>query len=127
MGPQTTEISTIEHLILLDLLGAPQPMIRSYYIDTAWLFDAMASAEHRLGVSGAFVYGDEKGMAPDKWKSYFRSRTENDRNLGYVGDDHVPFLQKGVSIVHVIAEPFPSVWHTLRVRFCPSVFFRVWC
>jgi glutaminyl-peptide cyclotransferase len=116
VGPQATEISTIEHLILLDLLGAPQPTIRSYYIDTAWLFDAMASAERRLGAHGAFVYGDEKGMAPNRWKSYFLPRTANDRNLGYVGDDHIPFLHKGVSVVHVIAEPFPFVWHTLKVR-----------
>lgn len=115
MGTQATEISTIEHLILLDLLGAPRPQIRSYYLDTAWLFDAIANVERRLGDSGAFAYGDEKGMAADKWKSYFAPRTANVRNYGYVGDDHVPFLQRGVSILHLIAEPFPRVWHTLKV------------
>ncbi|OBZ65660.1 Glutaminyl-peptide cyclotransferase-like protein [Grifola frondosa] len=47
-----TELATIEHLILLDLLGAPQPRIHSSFIDTAWLFDAMASAEQRLAENG---------------------------------------------------------------------------
>lgn len=115
MGSQATEISTVEHLILLDLLGAPQPRIRNYYLDTAWLFDAIASVEKRLGNSGAFVYGDEHSMAPDKWYPYFAPRTGHERNYGGIGDDHVPFLQKGVSILHLIANPFPRVWHTLKV------------
>ncbi|KAF9014022.1 hypothetical protein BDQ17DRAFT_1270151 [Cyathus striatus] len=114
MGWQETELSTIEHLILLDLLGAPQPLIRSYYVDTAWLFDAMASAEKRLGESGAFSYGTQTSMAPGKWKSYFLPRKSPAINFGYIGDDHVPFLKRGVSILHLIAEPFPSVWHTLK-------------
>ncbi|TFK42382.1 hypothetical protein BDQ12DRAFT_676112 [Crucibulum laeve] len=114
MGMQATEISTIEHLILLDLLGAPQPLIRSYYLDTAWLFDAMASIEHRLGESGAFVYQGQDNMAAGKWTSYFHPRTGTGYNYGYIGDDHVPFMHKGVSILHIIAEPFPHVWHTLK-------------
>jgi len=109
-----TEIQTIEHLILLDLLGAPNPLIRSYFMDTAWLYDAMASAERRLGESGSFVFEDKQDMTPETWKSYFRPRRGKARNLGYIGDDHVPFMHNGVSILHVIGDPFPSVWHTLR-------------
>lgn len=116
MGPSATEISTIEHLILLDLLGAPNPSIRSFFLDTGWLFDAIASAEYRLGESGAFAYGKQTGMDVGKWKSWFKKRTGYEMNLGYVGDYHVPFLRKGVSVLHLISEPFPSVWHTLRVR-----------
>ncbi|PFH54175.1 hypothetical protein AMATHDRAFT_44713 [Amanita thiersii Skay4041] len=113
MNAQATEISTIEHLILLDLLGAPDPSIRSYFLETGWLFDAMVSVEKRLGQSSAFAYGDEKSMTAGKWRSYFRSRYANDVNLGYVGDDHVPFLRRGVSVLHLIPEPFPRVWHKL--------------
>lgn len=101
---------------MLDLLGAPDPSLRSYFLDTAWLFDTMASIESRLGASGAFAYGNEKGMAPEKWKSYFHKRSNNQMNLGYIGDDHAPFLQRGVSVLHLIADPFPYVWHTLKVR-----------
>jgi len=27
-------------------------------------------------------------------------------------DDHAPFLNYGVPVVHIIDNPFPSVWHT---------------
>ncbi|RDB21429.1 Glutaminyl-peptide cyclotransferase [Hypsizygus marmoreus] len=114
MGMPTTELSGVEHLILLDLLGAPQPLIRSYYLDTAWLFDALISVERRLGESGAFSYGKAKGMAPGQWKSYFTERSEVQINMGYIGDDHLPFLERGVSVLHLIPEPFPRVWHSLK-------------
>lgn len=116
MGPQSTEISGIEHFILLDLLGSEHPLIRSYNLDTAWLFDALVSVEKRLGESGAFAYGEEQGMVPGKWSSFFYRRTTADRNIGGIGDDHVPFLAKGVDVLHLIATPFPSVWHSTRVR-----------
>ncbi|KAG5715701.1 Glutaminyl-peptide cyclotransferase [Termitomyces sp. T112] len=114
MGLQPTELDGIEHLILLDLLGAPQPLIRSFFLDTAWLFDALVSVERRLGDSGAFTYGNNQEMVPGKWSSYFRPRQEAQMNFGYIGDDHLPFLERGVSILHLIPEPFPRVWHTLK-------------
>lgn len=27
-------------------------------------------------------------------------------------DDHIPFLARGVEILHIIPLPFPAVWHT---------------
>ncbi|KAF7295447.1 Peptide hydrolase [Mycena indigotica] len=114
MGPQATEISGIEHFILLDLLGAAKPLIRSYNLDTAWLFDALVSAEKRLGESGAFAYAKEQEMAPDKWSSFFYKRTSATMNYGGIGDDHVPFQEKGVDILHLITAPFPAVWHSIR-------------
>src|SRR5260370_15873292 len=41
----STPLFTIEHLVLLYLLGAPHPQVRSYFPDTAWLFDVLATAE----------------------------------------------------------------------------------
>jgi len=113
MSDATTELSTIEHLILLDLLGAKRPSIRSYFAQTGWLFDALAAAEKRLGDAGAFEFGGDASMAPGKWSSFFRERAKEFGFMGHIGDDHVPFLQRGVSILHVIAEPFPHVWHKL--------------
>jgi glutaminyl-peptide cyclotransferase len=103
-------MSTIEHLILLDLLGAPRPLIRSSFIDTAWLFDEMASAEQRLRSQGAFSFVGENSDY-----SFFLPRTTAEHGYGYVEDDHIPFLRKGVDVLHVIANPFPRVWHTLAV------------
>jgi glutaminyl-peptide cyclotransferase len=111
-----TEIDTIEHLILLDLLGAANPRTRSFFLDTAWLYDGLISAERRLAESGAFVDGNGKST----WSSFFAPRTRQDSNAGYIGDDHLPFLQRGVSVLHIIAEPFPRVWHTLGVRIYTS-------
>ena len=116
MDLQQTRLDVIEHLILLDLLGAASPRIRSYFLDTAWLFDSLMDAERRLGESGLFNYGDETSMAPGKWQSWFVPRHASDYNQGYIGDDHLPFLKRGISILHVISEPFPYVWHTLKVR-----------
>ncbi|KAH9984267.1 hypothetical protein BJV77DRAFT_1188545 [Russula vinacea] len=102
----TTPLSTIEHLILLDLIGAPHPRVRSYFPDTAWLFDMLVSAETRLRAAG-ILDADALG------RSFFSTRTGGDVSLGYMGDDHLPFLHRGVSVLHVITEPFPHVWHTL--------------
>ena len=33
---------------------------------------------------------------------------------GGISDDHLPFMGKGVEILHVIPSPFPSVWHTME-------------
>lgn len=110
MSSQETELSTIEHLILLDLLGAQHPVIHSSFIDTAWLFDAMASTEQRLSSNGAFSFqGDNSAY------SFFAPRTSS-MFYGRVEDDHIPFLKRGVDVLHVIANPFPRVWHTLQVR-----------
>lgn len=106
-----TELSGIEHLVLLDLLGAPNPLIRSYFTDTAWLFDSLASAERRLHESGVLV-GSERAAA---LQSFFLPRRGDEFSYGYIADDHIPFLRKGVNVLHVIPYPFPSVWHTLRV------------
>jgi glutaminyl-peptide cyclotransferase len=104
----------IEHLVVLDLLGAVHPLVRSYFPDTAWLFDALVSAETRLREAGILD-------AAHLGHSFFRLRTAADRSLGYMGDDHVPFMRRGVSVLHVITEPFPSVWHTLGVSPSRSV------
>jgi glutaminyl-peptide cyclotransferase len=33
---------------------------------------------------------------------------------GYILDDHMPFMARGVEILHIIPSPFPSVWHTME-------------
>ncbi|QRV86094.1 Peptidase family M28 protein [Ceratobasidium sp. AG-Ba] len=109
--PAQTVLSTIEHFVLLDLLGAARPLIRSYFPSTGWLFDEMASAETRLGDSGAL---DEQDFKWDPHRSgFFLPRTGYQVSWGGIEDDHLPFLERGVNILHVIASPFPRVWHTL--------------
>lgn len=111
-----TELGTIEHLILLDLLGAKQPQIKSSFVDTAWLFDAIASVEKRLADRGVFVYEKDGAKMDDKFTPYFIPRNVPQFHGG-IEDDHIPFLKLGVSVLHVISSPFPHGWHTLGVRF----------
>jgi len=109
-----TLLSTIEHLILLDLLGAKQPLIKSYFKDTAWLFSQLKDTEKRLGDMDAFVFGPDKSMDAQSYVSYFRPvPVASAANVGYMGDDHLPFLRRGVPVLHLIADPFPHVWHKL--------------
>jgi glutaminyl-peptide cyclotransferase len=33
---------------------------------------------------------------------------------GMVQDDHIPFMARGVEVLHLIPSPFPDVWHTAQ-------------
>jgi hypothetical protein len=116
-----TQIDSIEHLVLLDLLGAEKPIIQSYYSSTAWLFDGLSAAEHRMGLLGLFneVGGSNaEGGEWHPWSSFFKPRTSYEQHWGGIQDDHIPFVQRGVNILHVITNPFPKVWHTIKVSKC---------
>jgi len=40
-------------------------------------------------------------------------KTDN-RFLGWmVQDDHIPFMARGVEVLHIIPTPFPRVWHQM--------------
>jgi hypothetical protein len=69
----------------------------------------MASVEERLRkanklkskVDGNFLWEADK--------------SENDRWAGgMIEDDHIPFMARGVDILHIIPSPFPEVWHTSK-------------
>ena len=42
-----------------------------------------------------------------------KDKKANQFTFGFIGDDHVPFLERGVDVLHVIPTPFPSFWHTM--------------
>ena len=33
---------------------------------------------------------------------------------GMILDDHVPFMARGVEVLHIIPMPFPQVWHKIE-------------
>jgi hypothetical protein len=56
------------------------------------------------------------GLLETKPKGLFlpeRDQPASQFGRGYVEDDHIPFLVRGVSILHVIPTPFPAFWHTM--------------
>ncbi|XP_006181129.2 LOW QUALITY PROTEIN: glutaminyl-peptide cyclotransferase [Camelus ferus] len=98
----TNQLHGMDLLILLDLIGAPNPTFPSFFPNTARWFDRLKAIEQEL---------HELGLLKDhSWEGrYFQ-------NYGYGGviqDDHIPFLRKGVPVLHLIPIPFPEVWHTM--------------
>lgn len=128
----SSTLSRISHLILLDLLGAPNPVIRSFYSSTGWFFDEFTHAELRLGAAGLLwsgLEGDEYTATREKLgvreRSFFVPRKSGAASFsGGIEDDHVPFVKNGVPVVHLISVPFPRVWHTIQVRSLSHFFFR---
>jgi len=93
------EIDRVDVLVLLDLLGAKSPKIQNTFgHGAAILFNTFPEIESRL-----------KGISSLKNipRIFHQGST-----LNAVEDDHIPFLQRGVPIMHLISVPFPSVWHT---------------
>ncbi|KAF5290583.1 hypothetical protein FQR65_LT11534 [Abscondita terminalis] len=97
-GNTIPHLQSIDLLILLDLLGDKNPKIPSFFQNTEQWYVKMSNAERRLANLGLFA--NYKGK-------YFIDR----RQFSYIEDDHVPFLQRGVKIMHIIPTPFPRVWH----------------
>ncbi|XP_038162325.1 glutaminyl-peptide cyclotransferase-like a [Cyprinodon tularosa] len=101
-SPQATTLQAVDLFVLLDLLGGPDPLIANHFDNTARWFDRLISAEKRLHRLGLLVSHPSE-------QTYFRK----DVYLGPVQDDHIPFLHRGVPVLHIIPTPFPQFWHTL--------------
>ena len=77
--------------------------MHSYFPVTAWLFNTLVSIETHLcdmGIIDAAVL----------CKSLFHMHGMGDVSLGYMGDNHLPFLCCGVSIcctLHRLTPPLP--------------------
>ncbi|KAK0538556.1 hypothetical protein OC834_000400 [Tilletia horrida] len=95
-------VDTIEHMVLLDLLGAPNPSVPDYFAHTSWLYDHLVDAEKKLREAGLLMWTDPK-------KTFFGQR----HAWGGIEDDHLPFAARGVPIFHLIPSPFPPVWHRI--------------
>lgn len=103
-------LDRIDMLMLLDLLGAPDPKFYSCFQNTEDWYTKLAIIEDRLYRKGLMKQYSNSGMTQreEPYNLYFQSHSI--RTL--IEDDHVPFLKLGVPIVHLIPIPFPTVWHT---------------
>jgi hypothetical protein len=103
----STPLEAISLFVLLDLLGTAEPNIPSYFPSTHWAYQHVAKIEDRLRKLGVLETKPRKpflGESDKEGAQFFR---------GFVQDDHVPFMQRGVDILHIIPTPFPAVWHTM--------------
>jgi hypothetical protein len=109
--------------VLLDLLGASAPRVPSYFKTTHWAYKNMADIEHRLRELGLFKsspnhparMAKRKNKKPRTEPHFLYEANKADAAFmgGFVQDDHVPFMARGVDILHIIPTPFPRVWHEI--------------
>ena len=102
-------LDSIELFVLLDLLGSPENLpIPSWQHSSHWSYVKMAETEHRLRQLGMFKSNPKHIWLPEKDKK------DTDKFSSYVmQDDHIPFIARGVQVLHLIPSRFPSVWHRI--------------
>lgn len=100
-GSATNELDKIDLLVLLDLLGAANPNFYSYFQKSEKFYRGMISAEKRLS-SLSLMDGYRSTQ------KYFQEMS----TVAHIEDDHIPFLERDVPILHIIPLAFPDVWHT---------------
>ncbi|KXS21099.1 hypothetical protein M427DRAFT_130676 [Gonapodya prolifera JEL478] len=111
-GAGGSVLDSIEVFVLLDLLGSPNPHIHNYFDATAAAYGRMQDAQRRVEAKARSLAA-ARGMSYAAVPQFFVDDASAVANYG-VADDHVPFLTRGVPILHLIPVPFPSVWHTER-------------
>jgi len=107
--------------MLLDLLGAADPfpqITSSYGHGTTDLFQNLPDIgqtseihKHNGHNSHQNIYLENNLRRLSTLRSIpniFRQGS----SFALVEDDHVPFMKRGVPIMHLITVPFPRVWHT---------------
>jgi Zn-dependent M28 family amino/carboxypeptidase len=85
---QAGTLGTLRALVLLDMIGDKDLIIRRDANSTPWLVDIVWNAAARLGHRGIFS-----------------------NELTSIDDDHMPFLRAGVPSVDIIDLDYPA-WHT---------------
>ncbi|GAW14276.1 hypothetical protein ANO14919_036770 [Xylariales sp. No.14919] len=101
-------LDQISMFVLLDLLGSANPTVPSPFLPTHWAYRAMAKIEQRMRQLNLLESSPKGPFLPDAEKKI------SSFGRGMVEDDHIPFMRRGVPILHLIATPFPSVWHTMN-------------
>lgn len=98
----------ISLFVLLDLLGSANPEVPSYFQTTHWAYKKIATIEARLRKLGLLESKPTQPFLPQTGK------LSSQFSRGWVGDDHVPFMERGAPVLHMIPSPFPTVWHTMQ-------------
>ena len=87
---QANALASVKAMILFDMIGARNVILRRDGASTPWLTDAIWATAKRLGHANTFV----------------------DQVTEIGGDDHMPFLQAGVPAVDLIDLTDYPQWHT---------------
>eukprot|EP00096_Caligus_rogercresseyi_P005215 TRINITY_DN2026_c0_g1_i1.p1 TRINITY_DN2026_c0_g1~~TRINITY_DN2026_c0_g1_i1.p1 ORF type:complete len:346 (+),score=62.72 TRINITY_DN2026_c0_g1_i1:415-1452(+) len=93
-------LDRIDLFVLLDLIGTKGPKFYSHFKQTRNWFALMQHIEDTLD-SNNYLETSERVFV------------DQEGSFG-IEDDHIPFLRRGVPILHLIPVPFPKVWHTIN-------------
>ncbi|KAJ2471227.1 hypothetical protein GGI02_002411 [Coemansia sp. RSA 2322] len=94
------ELERVELMVLLDLIGAADNAFIALELPTAGLFTQLSELETRLHDADYIS------------RTYMNTKIP--AGAGRVEDDHVPFIERDIPVLHLISVPFPKVWHTLK-------------
>ena len=97
-GVTGTYIDRIDLFILLDLLGSWDMSLKQEERSTGRWYNRLLIIENSL----------RRNKLLHESESIFQRSIGS----GGIADDHIPFKQRGVPILHLISNPFPRVWHT---------------
>lgn len=101
------DLSRIKFMMLLDLLGSKDTKLYSFFPDTFRYFVQLSQIEQALRT--------ERRLMTNKTIFIHEYALKGKIGAQYtMGDDHVPFAQRNVPIIHLIPYPFPSVWHQIQ-------------
>ncbi|KAI9831109.1 MAG: hypothetical protein M1819_005197 [Sarea resinae] len=104
LSTYTNPLDSIRLFVLLDLLGAANPKVPSYFRTTHWAYQRLATLETRLRGLGRMQ--SSRPFLPDA------NKPDGTRFPSFsIEDDHIPFMARGVDVLHLIPSPFPAVWH----------------
>lgn len=94
-----SRIASISLFVLLDLLGPSRPTFHNYFgATTGTSYHAMRSIENAL-------------LATRRSSAQHHFFPNEASYSGRVEDDHIPWLNRGVPVLHLIPVPFPPQWH----------------
>ncbi|KAL9110574.1 MAG: hypothetical protein Q9227_004932 [Pyrenula ochraceoflavens] len=105
-----TKLNSISLFVLLDLLGSSEyTPVPSWFKTTHWAYKNMAAVEKRLRKLGQL-----KGPNKKPWLNEAGKSDDGQFNSRWMQDDHIPFIDRGVEVLHLIPAPFPHVWHKIE-------------
>nr|CAI5826170.1 unnamed protein product [Callosobruchus analis] len=99
-GENVSDLQKMDMLVLLDLIGHKGTKFVSHFSQTEKWFIRLAELEDSLSSLNL--------LKKSRNQRYFVRRASH----AYIEDDHIPFLQRDVPILHLISSPFPNEWHT---------------
>lgn len=108
MSAYSSPLKSISLFVLLDLLGPANPRVPSYFLNTHWAYKSMALIEKRMRELKLLESNPPAPFLPEVDKPPDRF------GRGFIEDDHVPFMKRGVEILHLIPSPFPDTWHKIE-------------